>query len=577
MPDEEKTVETLQREYVRECIRYMGAPFILLDDGRRFRSSVFDLSKKAKQDHIAKILELYNVLAKTEIDSDFIEKLDFEMLMSSLVETNNALNANDWFAEGLISRDTNPITRLNSLFQWTVLNFESDLEEHYLRLEAVLPQFDIIMDNLKEGIARKVTMNRETVERLIKFCEKYAAQDARTSVLFNPPYGQEGDDYKFFDIPEEDADLVAGLVEKIFARVQEFADFLRRTYLSHARSHPGIYELPGYEQVLFKHSAKLYAGNSGLKSREDAINTFLRLVDDAHELTAKVTTTGLRDQETILDDYELVPESEEDTAPLFRYKLTPERFKSQRCLVLNAKKLFELPCHQWQAMILNDLYPGALHQYNCVMQDFVGTHKSKDTHFLRHFEYRSSSSHGWPHYIESIGSEIGFYDSTGQLFGRRERDLINSIMLVVDTGLHTRGWTIKQSVEFIRENAAYITEQDALEKVLECCENPGKALVPKMGERRIWKMREKYNMQYDLEKPNDLKEFHQIVVEREFWKGDTALDYGLETYFWRFVLSREIAKQARVRGAARDAGDDFKDDAEDDLKGQAGNDAEKEE
>ena len=108
-------------------------------------------------------------------------------------------------------------------------------------------------------------------------------------------------------------------------------------------------------------------------------------------------------------------------------------------------------------------------------------------------EFRKNSSYtafveGWGLYAESLGDEMGFYKDPYSKFGQLTYEMWRAVRLVVDTGLHSMGWTRDQAIDFFRANAAK-TDQDIVVEVDRYIVWPGQALGYKMGQLKIRELR----------------------------------------------------------------------------------------
>ncbi|KAI9347386.1 hypothetical protein BDR26DRAFT_1004986 [Obelidium mucronatum] len=551
-------------------VKRLGNPFVLLDSGCALNElDMFDLSEEAQAQYA---VDLEGVLAKVASakedekypDSAISLKALFDTLQVSLED----LALDNGYTGALLSTDFNPLLALNDYFSWAPVEFSSD--DHFKRLEFATAQFDVVISNLRIAMDRKLTMNRESVSRLIKFCFQAASVDVMTSPICVPTYAQKNPLNCDVDLEVEKPGLAVA-AQQVLDGYQRLGQFLQVSYLPQARTHPGIFELPNYETAyqryimqycLEQHSAHaindiglseirriekeivtimstlghrgtIQAFGASLRDRQKfpelfeidkdaAFDKFTSKIVYAFESTKHFTFGALRIYKYEMQKVERVSPKEEDSAPLLSVRNTPTRFAwDHRTILVNSRKLVEAPSHQWEAIILNQ--SGRLIDFHLSHQ-WEGLVRAN---MFQRIESKTTKSKAWAAYAESCGADIGFYNDPLQLFGKLERELINSIMLVIDTGLHTRGWTIEQSTAFITENAAYITPEDALELVLQACEAPGKALAPKMGELRIRKLRAKVEEEFPF-KDLVLMGFNQTALETEFYKGGEVLEYAME-------------------------------------------------
>ncbi len=116
---------------------------------------------------------------------------------------------------------------------------------------------------------------------------------------------------------------------------------------------------------------------------------------------------------------------------------------------------------------------------------------------------------GWALYAESIGREMGLFTDPYQYYGRLNDEMLRAMRLVVDTGLHTRGWSREKAIAYMLDNSS-LARSDVEAEVERYIANPGQALGYKVGQIRIREMRNK--AQAALGARFDLREFHGQVL-----------------------------------------------------------------
>ena len=129
--------------------------------------------------------------------------------------------------------------------------------------------------------------------------------------------------------------------------------------------------------------------------------------------------------------------------------------------------------------------------------------------FRRQGNYNAYAE-GWALYSERLGKEIGFYQNPFIDYGRLNDDMLRAIRLVVDTGLHTKGWTREESIRYLAENSGYHVDYAAAE-IDRYIVNPGQALGYKIGELKIKALRAKAKAA--LGDRFDLRRFHNALID----------------------------------------------------------------
>jgi uncharacterized protein (DUF885 family) len=117
---------------------------------------------------------------------------------------------------------------------------------------------------------------------------------------------------------------------------------------------------------------------------------------------------------------------------------------------------------------------------------------------------------GWGLYAERLGKDVGFYQDPYSDYGRLEADIWRAIRLVVDTGVHSEGWTREQMVAYFHEHSA-IDETSIQSEVDRYIAWPGQALAYKIGQMEILELRAR--AQKELGDKFDIRAFHDRVVD----------------------------------------------------------------
>lgn len=118
---------------------------------------------------------------------------------------------------------------------------------------------------------------------------------------------------------------------------------------------------------------------------------------------------------------------------------------------------------------------------------------------------------GWALYAETLGPELGLYTDRYSLFGHLQAQIFRAARLVVDTGLHAKGWPRQRAVDYMVEQTGYDREAMSTE-VDRYLSNPGQALSYMIGEQRILAARERARQA--LGARFDLRQFHMAVLDQ---------------------------------------------------------------
>ena len=134
----------------------------------------------------------------------------------------------------------------------------------------------------------------------------------------------------------------------------------------------------------------------------------------------------------------------------------------------------------------------------------------KDQPEFRQHLYLSAYGEGWALYCERLGDEMGMYETPYDRFGMLGYQIWRAVRLVVDTGIHSQGWTRERALAYMREYTA-LSEHEIETEVDRYIAWPAQALSYYLGERAILQAREK--AEKALGTRFNLRAFHDAVLE----------------------------------------------------------------
>ncbi|MEM7688399.1 MAG: DUF885 domain-containing protein [Pseudomonadota bacterium] len=170
---------------------------------------------------------------------------------------------------------------------------------------------------------------------------------------------------------------------------------------------------------------------------------------------------------------------------------------------INTSKLDQRPLWELPALSLHEAVPG--HHLQISIQQELDLHplRANTTYFTAFVE-------GWGLYAERLGIEMGLYDTPAKQMGRLSYEMWRASRLVVDTGIHSKGWTKQRGVDFMLDNTA-LSAANIDAEVNRYITWPGQALAYKVGELKIRELRKR--AEEALGADFDLRAFHDAVLE----------------------------------------------------------------
>lgn len=136
-----------------------------------------------------------------------------------------------------------------------------------------------------------------------------------------------------------------------------------------------------------------------------------------------------------------------------------------------------------ETLFLHEAIPG--HHYQISLQ-----YENEELPKFRRFLWYGAYGEGWALYTEALGKELGLYTDPYQYFGNLGDEIHRAIRLVVDVGLHSKGWTREQAIKYMVDNEA-ISNESAIAEIERYMAIPAQALSYKIGQLKILELRKK--------------------------------------------------------------------------------------
>ena len=166
---------------------------------------------------------------------------------------------------------------------------------------------------------------------------------------------------------------------------------------------------------------------------------------------------------------------------------------------LNSRTLYTIP-----ALTVHEAVPG--HHLQSALNNELGDSIPR---FRRNL-YLSAYGEGWGLYTEFLADEMGIYTTPYEQFGKFTYEMWRACRLVIDTGIHSKGWSRDQAVEYMSNNTA-LSLHEVNTEIDRYISWPGQALSYKIGELKIRELRNKAKL--ELKEKFDIREFHERILE----------------------------------------------------------------
>ncbi|SHF92407.1 Uncharacterized conserved protein, DUF885 familyt [Flavobacterium micromati] len=506
--------------------------FEMTDSYRKSQAAFFDKYQTALQNVV------FEDLTEEEKNSYEIIKWEVEIGKDLLKQPTNLLPIHQFWGTHLT------MGQLAGGTSAQPFKTEKDYTNFLVRMDKYSVWIDSAMVYMKKGLSKGVMLPRALTVKLIPQFAEMETPNIQDNLFYSsiklmpdsfPENMKE-------DLTEK---YTATITNKLIPQYKKMADFLTKEYLPASRATSGIGSLPFGKQLYatyvkqwtttemtpeaihelgLKEVARLNAEMEKVKMQVGFKGTLLEFFEEVRN--KKELKPFTKPEEVIVNFQNIYTRIKPNVDKLF--SLQPvTKFEIRRTEAFREKTasaeynpgtkdgtrpgIFYVPIpdvanynmYGDEDLFLHEAIPG--HHFQISLQQ-----ENESLPDFRKFNWFGAYGEGWALYTESLGKELGLYQDPYQYFGMLGNEMHRAVRLVVDTGLHSKGWSREQAIKYSLANEAE-SEASIIPEIERYMAIPGQALSYKIGQLKIIELRKKAEAKMGTK--FDIKKFHEKVLE----------------------------------------------------------------
>ncbi|MBT3425940.1 MAG: DUF885 domain-containing protein [Gammaproteobacteria bacterium] len=509
---------------------------------RRFNRSWRDDSETARRLRLRRYQNTLGSLTEIEIEKLTHQgRIDLELFRRQL---QTRIEASNFRTDLMPMSQRGGIQTLNETATSLRLQTINDYEDWLARLSKVNQLVDQTIQRMQQGLLRGYVPPSVTMQRIPNQIQKQLVEVATDSPFYQP----------FKNLPEtisaaDQRRLQQAAQEIIEASIlpayRQFYEFFTKTYLPNCSADIAAASLPDgkafYEfkvrnftttsltpdevhRIGLNEVARIRERMLGLKKEIGFLGTlpefftFLRndpsfYFDNADDLMTAYQATAKRIDPTLLKLFTKLPRMPygikaipdaiaADTTTAYYMKPAADGSRPGYYYV-NLYQPLSRPKFEIEVLTVHEAVPG--HHLQIALQQELDNLPN-----FRRFSGFTVFTEGWGLYSEQLGYDLGLYKDPYSRFGQLSYDMWRAVRLVVDTGMHYKGWSRSQAIAYFKDNAPR-KELDIINEIDRYISWPGQALAYKLGQLKIQDLRTK--AETELGDQFDIRLFHDKVLE----------------------------------------------------------------
>ncbi len=431
----------------------------------------------------------------------------------------------------------------NDIAETTPFETVQDYRHYLSRMNALPLQISQTEALMKEGVKQGKTPPRILLERVPAQIEKQLVSDEANSPFYEP-FTKIPDSISASDKAQLQAEAKTIIREKLLPAYRQFLNYFQTGYLPVSRTSIAATAIPdgkayydflisdqtttqltaeeihtiGLQEVARLHaSMEKLREEIGFQGDLQALFTYMRtdpkfFYKTPDELLNAYRALAKRIDPELVKVFKTLPRLTYGVRPI-PDNIAPDTTTAYYMpgasngtrpgyYYVNLYKPESRPSWEMVPLTLHESVPG--HHFQ-----FARDLELPDAPMFRKTAYFIAYSEGWALYAEQLGYEMGMYDNPYDRFGQLTYEMWRAVRLVVDTGMHAKGWSRDQAIAFFKQNTAK-TDLDIVNEIDRYIGDPGQALAYKIGQLKISALRKQ--AQQELGSQFDLREYNDEVL-----------------------------------------------------------------
>ncbi len=552
-PKEDKKVSEMKKpfndlldDYYEERLKFFPLEATQIGDNRYNHLLPNDISQGFRTDiknfYSEYLLELgtyhRDSLSEQEQVSYDIFKREMEVNLRSLQFNDHYMPVHQFWGMTLT------IPQIGSGKSYQPFKTSKDYDDFLARIDGFTVWVDTAIVNMRKGLSLGYTFPKVLMERVLPQAQNMMVEDVKKSIFWEPIINMPD----LITSAEQDRITQAyadAIKNKIVPTYKKLHDFLRDEYIPKTRTTAGFSDIPEgkehYQHLINFWTTTNLSADEIFKIGEGEVTRIRQEMEKIknevgfkgnlksffEHVNSNIKFTPYKTPDDVIAGFNAIHKKMEPQLKKIFNMVPKTGFEVRQTEAFRAASssaeynpgtpdgsrpgifyvpILDAPSFNYTGMetlFLHEAIPG--HHYQIALQ-----YENEELPKFRRFLWYGAYGEGWALYSESLGKELGLYTDPYQYFGNLGDEIHRAIRLVVDVGLHAKGWTREQAIQYMKDNEA-IDDQNATSEIERYMAIPAQALSYKIGQLKILELRRK--AESELGDKFNLALFHDEVLK----------------------------------------------------------------